>query len=430
MNQHRIAFIAAAIVAAAPVTAQDTSFNPAISVIIDGAYYGDSVDGRSEELARELDGFVRHHGDHEDDHDDDHGHAHGGLSEGFNLREVEIAASATIDPYFDGFVTLAVGDGALEIEEAFISTRALPAGLQLKAGKFLSDIGYLNKQHPHAWLFVDRPLMSELLFGDHGLQETGMQLAWVPPTPIYSRVGFELLQGDSETLAAQIEDADAVAGTPRLFRDRKGPRLVTAFAKVAPDLGYDHAVQAGVFAGRSSSYQESIEEATHFVDFDGEARFWGADVVYKYDAGDTAGRGSLVVQGEYARRTRTLDTQEIFFEADEGFLPGEASAVERFRETQDGYYLQAVYGIAPRWTAGIRLDVVGGVNETTLDGGESWDSSDRVTAMVAWMPTEFSRLRLQFTRGDFAVEDGERASFNQFFVQWQMSLGAHGAHAF
>lgn len=427
MKHYRFALIAAVALVGAPAIAQDTSFNPAISVIIDGAYYGDSANGQAVELARELDGFVRQH-DEDDDHGDDH--AHGGLREGFNLREVEIVASATIDPYFDGVVMLAVGEGELEIEEAFVTTRALPAGLQLKAGKFLSDIGYLNKQHPHAWLFVDRPLMSELLFGEHGLQETGLQLAWMPPTPIYSRIGLEVLQGDSETLAAQVEDAEPVEGTPRLFRDRAGPRMWTAFAKVAPDLGYDHALQAGVFAGRSSSYQESIQEATHYIDFDGDARFWGTDLVYKYDAGGNAGRGSLVVQGEYTRRTRTLDTQEIFFVADAGFLPGEASGIERFRETQDGYYLQTVYGIAPRWSAGVRMDVVGSVNETTLGGGESWGSSERYTAMVAWMPTEFSRLRLQFTRGDFAVEDGARATFNQVFVQWQMSLGAHGAHAF
>ena len=429
MNQSRLVLLTATLLAAAPATAQDTSFNPAISVIIDGAFYGDSVDGRAQELARELDGFVRHHDDHDHD-EDDHGHAHGGLSEGFNLREIELVASATIDPYFDGVVMLAIGDDGLEVEEAFVTTRALPSGLQLKAGKFLSDIGYLNKQHPHAWLLVDRPLMSEVLFGDHGLQETGLQLAWLPPTPMYVRVGVEALQGDSETLAAQVEDADAVEGTERLFTDRAGPRMLTVFAKLAPDLGYDHALQVGVFAGRSSRYQESIEEATHFIDFDGKARFWGADLVYKYNPGGAAGRGTVVVQGEYARRTRTLDTQEIFFEADEGFLPGDASAVERFRETQDGYYLQAVYGLSRRWSAGLRMDVVGGVNETTLDGGESWGRSERVTAMVAWMPTEFSRLRFQFARGDFAVEDGARESFSQFFVQWQMSLGAHGAHAF
>jgi hypothetical protein len=48
---------------------------------------------------------------------------------------------------------------------------------------------------------------------------------------------------------------------------------------------------------------------------------------------------------------------------------------------------------------------------------------------LSFMPTEFSRLRLQYTRGDIAV-DGERETFNQVFLQFQVSLGVHGAHTF
>ena len=162
---------------------------------------------------------------------------------------------------------------------------------------------------------------------------------------------------------------------------------------------------------------------TSVVDFDGSTRVFGADVVYKYDAGGAAGRGAVTLQGEYARRTRKLDTQEIAF-------AGGATAIERFKETQDGAYLQAVYGIAPRWTVGLRLEQVGMTNETTFAGGDAWGSSKRATAMAAWMPTEFSRLRLQFSRGNFSVDDGARDTFNQLFLQWQMSMGAHGAHAF
>ena len=50
----------------------------------------------------------------------------------------------------------------------------------------------------------------------------------------------------------------------------------------------------------------------------------------------------------------------------------------------------------------------------------------RNTVMVDWSGSEFSRLRLQLAR--------ERASLgvadNQVFLQYIMSLGAHGAHGF
>jgi len=46
--------------------------------------------------------------------------------------------------------------------------------------------------------------------------------------------------------------------------------------------------------------------------------------------------------------------------------------------------------------------------------------------MVDFNPSEFSRVRLQVAR-DRAREG---VTDNQLFVQYQMSLGAHGAHGF
>jgi hypothetical protein len=46
--------------------------------------------------------------------------------------------------------------------------------------------------------------------------------------------------------------------------------------------------------------------------------------------------------------------------------------------------------------------------------------------MIDWSPSEFSRVRLQF------AQDRSRpgAPDNQWFLQYMMSLGAHGAHSF
>ena len=99
-------------------------------------------------------------GAHGHDHDgEEHGHAHALTSNGFNFREAEIAFSATVDPYFDASLYLAIdGDGNVDLEEGYFQTRNLPYGLKVKGGKFLSDFGYINKQHPHQWDFVDQNL--------------------------------------------------------------------------------------------------------------------------------------------------------------------------------------------------------------------------------------------------------------------------------
>jgi hypothetical protein len=45
--------------------------------------------------------------------------------------------------------------------------------------------------------------------------------------------------------------------------------------------------------------------------------------------------------------------------------------------------------------------------------------------MLSWEPSEFSRVRAQFNRDDSTIE-----SDNQFFIQYTMAMGAHGAHAY
>jgi hypothetical protein len=102
----------------------------------------------------------------------------------------------------------------------------------------------------------------------------------------------------------------------------------------------------------------------------------------------------------------------------------------RFR--QSGGYLQAVYQFMPHWRVGVRGDWLrsGTADLGTLSSADlpilgAYNPS-RQTAMVDWSPSEFSRLRLQLARDK--SRNGE--ADNQVWLQYVMSLGAHGAHKF
>ncbi len=391
------------------------SFNPQISLILNGNYYADSVDGEGAEWLGETDGIHHAHAGG-DVHDHDHAH---GPEQGFNLAETELAFSATVDPYFDAAANLAISsDGDVELEEAWLQTRNLPAGLRVKAGKFLSDIGYANNQHPHAWDFADQNLAYLNLLGAHGLQDTGVQVTWLPEWNTYTLFGLELLQGDQEKFGALIEEDEL-----NLDEADRGPRLTTAFVKVAPDLGYSHALQLGAWGARSGQHQEEHEEPAEHA-LEGDAWMWGLDGVYKYDAGGAYGKGDIKLQTEYLWQRKDLEV--AFHETN----PAVVGAERLF--TEDGFYLQGLYGIAPRWQAGLRYDRVGLFDNEKASGGttlEEYEHSDRWAAALTWMPSEFSRLRLQYSRADISIED-ERESFNSVYLQYMMSLGAHGAHKF
>ena len=84
----------------------------------------------------------------------------------------------------------------------------------------------------------------------------------------------------------------------------------------------------------------------------------------------------------------------------------------------------------PYWRIGLRTE--------RLDHGTVDFSSNSVylqrqdfnpsknSVMVDYNPSEFSRIRLQFAQD----KSRQGVTDNQAFVQYQMSLGAHGAHQF
>lgn len=388
------------------------SFNPAISIIPDVAYYNDDAGGEAFALVGGTEPFVRDNAEA-----DPGGHGHLALERGFNLRETELAFSGAVDPYFDVFATLAVGNDGLEAEEVYVQTRRFLPGVQLRVGHFFSGVGHVNKQHPHQWDFVDQALALQALFGGT-LVDTGLQATWLPNLPVYTLLGFEALQGDNARLSFNAADVRA-----DLFEETPGPRLFTGFVKVSPDLGYGHALQGGMSFGRSRSHQEIARGSDGVSDggLEGDTWFVGTDWVWRYDSPRSLGQGDLTVQGEYLYRRKDLATLRTV---------GAVGAGTPVVSSQDGLYAQAVYGMAPRWTLAGRIDAVGLTNRVdTGRATEKFGRSDRYTAAVTFNPTEFSRLRLQYEKGR-AWNLGTRRPTQQVFVQFQMSLGVHGAHRF
>ena len=97
---------------------------------------------------------------------------------------------------------------------------------------------------------------------------------------------------------------------------------------------------------------------------------------------------------------------------------------------QSGWYLQGVYQFMPRWRVGLRTERL---NPGTPDYGlnaESFAGSAfrprKNALMVDFNPSEFSRLRLQVAQD----RSREGLADNQLFLQYQTSLGAHGAHSY
>ena len=375
-----------------------SGFNPDISLILQGRYA--QLDDIGE---RHISGFMPA------------GHDHG-APRGFSLDHTELVMTASIDPYFRGYFNLALVDEEVEIEEAWVQTTGLGNGLSAKGGRFLSDLGYQNTQHPHAWDFADNNLMYRALFGE-AYGNDGVQLKWVAPTELFMEFGFEAGRG---------------AGFPGTDRNQNGIGSQALFGHLGGDVGASHSWRGGLsyLAAKASEREGELEDLVgeHAETlFSGKSKTWVADFVWKWAPHGNASERNFKFATEYFRRSERGSLLCADNTADGGACDGTEDA---YRSRQSGFYAQGVYQFMPRWRTGYRYDrldpgsVDFGVNNAFLPLSDY--TPTRHSLMLDYSPSEFSRLRLQYSK-DKSMQD---VSENQWFVQYIHSLGAHGAHTF
>jgi hypothetical protein len=367
-------------------------FNPDISLILSGtaAHLGNDPDGYA------IPGFML-------------GAETGPGPRGLSLGESELVMSANVDDLFYGQFTAALSpENEVEVEEAYVQTLGLSHGLMLRAGRFFSGIGYLNGQHPHSWDFVDTALPYRALLANQ-FGDDGMRLAWVAPTDLFIELGGEWLRGENY---------------PAGGASNNGQGVVTVFAHVGGDVGASHAWRAGLSwlqaqaEGRESGAIDTAPDA-----FTGDSRVVIADLVWKWAPNGNPRERNFKFQAEYLWRD-----EDGMFTADVNGVLGPA-VTDAYRATHSGWYAQSVYQFMPQWRVGLRYDQVrvhdlaAGANAALFD--TRGHTPRRATAMLDWSHSEFSRLRLQWTRDRSQPDAG-----SEVFVQYVMSLGAHGAHAF
>ncbi len=375
----------AASVQASAKPSASNAFNPDISLILSGTYANRSQDSNFHITDFQAGGEI------------------GPGSRGFSLGESELGVYANVDDKFYGGLNLALaGDNTVGVEEAFIQTTSLPYGLTLKGGRYFSGIGYLNEQHAHTWDFVDNPLAYQAFLGNQ-FGDDGVQLKWLAPTDFFLEVGAEYGRG-------RIADTEG--------RDKNGGSTGTLFTHVGGDVGASNSWRAGLSYLHVSPQDRQSNDldasgANITNSFTGTSKLWIADFVWKYSPNGNATNTSFKLQGEYVHRNEdgTLNT-------------------DNYTASQDGWYLQGVYKFLPAWRIGLRYDRLNSGNvDYDLNSANLADSSydpERISWMLDYNPSEFSRIRLQLSQD----KSRQEATDNQVFIQYQMSLGAHGAHKY
>ncbi|HET9555013.1 MAG TPA: hypothetical protein VFP50_18750, partial [Anaeromyxobacteraceae bacterium] len=285
----------------------------------------------------------------------------------FHFEELELGLQSVIDPYARADVFVSFTPEEVSVEEAFLTTLGLPAGLQVKAGRFFSPFGRLNARHPHTWELVDAPLARGRLLATEVLAGPGVDLSWLTPLPWFAELH---LVGQSTAPYGGPERLTGVAALQQYF-----------------ELGEAATLGVGVSAARRD------EGPGQFRDLGGVDAY-----LHLRPPGS---RAWLNLQGELvARRFRG------------GPAPDGGDG--------QGGYVQAVWREGPYLGLGARYD------QAPAGGASAPGTERRWSALGAWYLTEFQRLRLQVA---YDRRPGGQDGWESI-LHLEFAIGAHGAHPF
>lgn len=337
---------------------------------------------------------------------------------GFNARNAEIALDGAVDPYFEGFANIVLkldndNETEIELEEAFLQTTSLPFGLQLKGGQFFAAFGRLNPTHPHTWDFADAPLVMGRLLGPDGLRGVGAQISWTLPTPWYSQLYLGVQNGRGGTGYSFRNPGDDGIFYGRLTSDREARGLQDFVWIPRWENSVNLSDTQTVLGGVSGAFG-SNETGAH-----ARTQIYGADLLYKWKSARAEGGFPFVKWQTEAMYRR--------FEAGRG-IDMTFPVAETFKDW--GLYSQVLWGFKKGWIAGLRGEHLH-MQDSDFTDDDTRQSRSRLSVDLTFLPTEFSRLRLQYNH-DFLEENAFLAGrdVDSVFFQFEFILGAHGAHKF
>lgn len=338
----------------------------------------------------------------------------GARNKGLQLGHSDLSASGPVGPYFKAQLTgvAETHDDKLEtsLEEAWLETTSLPLGLQMRAGRFASQVGYQNAQHPHADDFVERPLLYRALLGGHW-SDDGLRLNWTVPSAQYLMFGVEAFRG--KRLVAEAANAPGQLGA------------VAWVAKLGDDFNRDNSWQLGLSHIRNR--REAALETYHAEDEHEDHESEAAHEDHAHHGAQFSGGKTWMLDATWKWSPNGNNRQE---QLKLGLETARTTDLNRFASSRDrhqAHALSAVWRFNPSWEVGARTDWL----KVSKPHGDHFDAAQmrEHAVMVVYKPTHMQSVRVQYTT-QRDVKGFEAPAKNALQLQYVLAFGAHGAHPF
>jgi hypothetical protein len=308
---------------------------------------------------------------------------------GLNFDEAEISLLSTVDPYWT-FVSNIVflPDHSVDPEEVWARNVNIPS-VQLKLGQLRGTFGKHGLLHTHAFPFIQAPIVMGNTIGEEGFKDPGVEAAWLTPLPWYA----ELTGGVYRAVGVDADHPLDLGST----RHDNIPLL--GHFKNLLDVNDETTLELGASLLQGRGSDDHIHGA------------YGADLTIRNVPAKNSNRRGWIVQSEYLQK-------------------GSRVGGDYIRE-QDGGYASAQYRLSQVWWVGVRGEQA---RESFTDfmvddtGAPVAGKVNRASANIAWTPSEFSFIRLEYSHSKADV--GVHPTDDRILLQFSYTIGYHPAHAY
>ncbi len=190
----------------------------------------------------------------------------------FEFRALDIHLQSYLDPFSKMKAAVEIHSSGAELGEAYFTRFAVLSGLNVTAGKFRQQFGVVNRWHKHALDQIDFPLALRQIFGEGGLNQTGLSIEWTPPG----------VWGASHEAMVQVTEGE----NDRLFgqNSRHLPSVLARY-KNYRDLSKDTYLDIGLtgLTGWNDEWQIELDDVTYQRHDTRESWALGADVSVRWE---------------------------------------------------------------------------------------------------------------------------------------------------
>jgi hypothetical protein len=310
---------------------------------------------------------------------------------GLHFDEAEISVISVVDPYWT-FVSNIVfaGDGTVDPEEVWARSTNIP-GIQLKLGKIRGTFGKHGLLHTHAFPFIQAPIVMANTIGNEGFKDAGAEASWLTPLPWFSEV------------TGGVYQANAADGDHPLDFGSTRHDNVPCLGHFKNEFDVNDATTLEL--GQSVLQGRGSDGARHDA--------YGADVTLRNVPARNSNRRGWILQSEYLQKG--------------------SSAAGNYAREADGGYVSFQYRASQVWWTGVRAEQARrSFTDFLVDGAGNPVAGkvNRYSANIAWVPSEFSFVRLEYSHAQADGGNGIRPNDDRIMIQMSYTIGYHPAHAY